>query len=147
MDVEINKRKIVKKIIRVEVSEPNVPAFKLMIEYLYRGTVSVKEDSIIPLLAMASEYNLEPLKEACSILLGNNINQDNIFNLLEVVGKYDVNSLRVKACTYLANNFKQLASGGVLLQLDTLAWKELVQSDDLNVDAEEEVFYAILSYA
>jgi len=141
------KKKTFKKVIRLEVLEPNVPAFKLMIEYLYRGTVSVKEDSLVPLLAVASEYNLDPLKEACATVLGNNITPDNLFHLLEVVSQFDVNELRLKVCDYLGNNFQQLAAGGMLLQLDPLTWKELIQSDDLNVDSEEQVFHAVVSYA
>jgi hypothetical protein len=105
--------KVYKKVIRLELDEISIPAFKLMVEYLYRGTVSVDEDKVVSLVAVAHEYNLEPLKDACVGLLGNSINQDNVFSLLTVVDRYECHGLRIKVCDYLAKNFQQLRHTGV----------------------------------
>jgi len=90
---------------------------------------------------------LDPLRDACSNSMGKNINQDNIFSLLEIVNRFQIPGLRLQISDFLANSFQQLLQTGVLLQLDTETWKVLIQSDDLNVDMEEQVFYAVISYS
>jgi len=141
----IESRKEYKKIIRLEVED--ISCFKLMVEYLYMGTLIVHQDLLVPLLSIAIEYNLDPLIDSCSTVLGKNINQDNVFSLLEVVNRFQVSSLRVYISDFLANNFQQLLHTGILLQLDMETWKMLVQSDDLNADMEEQVFFAVMSYS
>jgi hypothetical protein len=36
---------------------------------------------------------------------------------------------------------------GVLLQLDTNMWKEIAQNEDLNIEKEEDLFNALVTYA
>src|SRR5688572_8013863 len=94
-----------------------------MIQYLYQGTLTISEDRLIPMLALANEYNIHPLKDSCINILGSNINESNLFSLLAVVDKYNSNSLKMMISSYMALHFNSLLENGTLLQLDLNVWK------------------------
>jgi len=142
-----NMPKIRRKVIRIPLEETLVPTFKLMIEYLYTGTVALEEEKFTQLIALANEYNIDPLKESCVQVLGKNINENNIFLMLDIIERYRVTQLRLMVRDFLSKNFNRLATSGMLLQLDIETWKQLVKDDELMVDSEEQVFHSVMSYA
>jgi hypothetical protein len=48
-----------------------------------------------PLLALAHEYGVVPLTEACGEVLGKSLEPENVFELLEIANKFKSDSLRV----------------------------------------------------
>jgi len=140
-------RKIWKKVLRIDLpKEIGLKAFKQMLEFLYTGKVETEHDDIISLISLANEYHIEPLKTCCVDVLGQTVNESNVFNLLDIVERYECPSLRITVSEYFANNFQHLLHSGVLLQLDLDTWTELMKSDDVLVDSEEQIFKAMETY-
>jgi len=121
--------------------------FKMMILYIYSGNIQVVSSQIIPLLAMAHNYGVIPLKEACGEALGNTLESSSVFYLLDVAEKYECTSLRSKCGKYLAENFGDLMEMGRLMPLDVDTWVEMIKNDEIKVKSEAELLKFIIQYA
>lgn len=125
--------------------------FKMMLQYMYTGTSDQKinERNVMPLLQLCDEYGIDPLKEECGNFLFANSEEVNVGYLLDVADKHNIKRLEKRCAEYLASNFSDIIErdDSMLMQLKTSTWVELVQSDEVEVTREEEVFNAVLKFA
>eukprot|EP01119_Soliformovum_irregulare_P025109 TRINITY_DN91_c0_g1_i2.p1 TRINITY_DN91_c0_g1~~TRINITY_DN91_c0_g1_i2.p1 ORF type:complete len:359 (-),score=91.41 TRINITY_DN91_c0_g1_i2:629-1705(-) len=128
-------------------SERDVFLFKKMLHYMYTGETDVLFDDVISLLALSNYYAVLSLKDACSEILGRNIDQDNVLQLLEVVQQYSCQKLNKQCAEYLASNFSEMLKKDKLNSMEPDTWAEMINSDDIEVSTEEEVFEAVIRYA
>jgi len=130
----------------VAVEEKETGLFKKMLEYMYTGTAEIQSDEVVPLLAMANYYGVFSLKDHCGEILGKNVDIDSVFYLLEISHQYSCNKLDSDCAEYLAENFGEMLKKDKLMQLDPGTWAKMLQSDDIQVSSEEDVFEAVLRY-
>lgn len=114
---------------------------------MYCGEVKITSDIVIPLLSLANYYAVMPLKEACGQILAEQLSDDNVFYLLDICEKYSVGNLRTSCAEYLAENFGQLLKTDKLMELDPETWAEMLKSDDIQIQSEEDAYTAVLRYA
>jgi len=128
-------------------SKKDTEIFKMMLLYLYTGTLKIVSDDVLPLLQVAAEYGVHPLIEQCAELLGEDITEDTVFSLLLICDKYSCTLLRKKCAKYLASNFTSLVKKDRVFELDVDTCFELVKSDDIDSKSEEELFQWVVAYA
>jgi len=131
----------------IAVDEREAPLFKKMLTYMYTGTLDIPFDEVIPLLALSNYYGVIPLKDACGEILGKNIDGDNVFYLLEIVQQYACTKLNQQCAEYLAENFGDMLVSDKLMSLDVETWIEMLKTDDVQVNSEEDVLEAVIRYS
>jgi len=138
------------KEIRLDLDENKVEVFKLLLRYVYTASIeSVRRDLLIPLIAIANQYGVSSLKEECGLLLASQVNQDNVFNLLQVASANDgVVSLQTKCAVFLAQHFSVILKENpkAFSHLDIITFAAMVESADIKIKTEKQVFDAILQY-
>jgi len=121
--------------------------FKIMILYIYTGTVKVVSSQAIPLLSLANDYGVIPLRESCGEAIGSTLESGNIFFLLHVADKFSCKSLRTACGRYLAENFGDLMEQDRLMQLDVDTWVEMLKNDEIKVKSEYELLKYVVHFA
>ena len=138
------------KELRINVEPEDYPHFKLVLEYMYNGNSDfVDDDNVMPIIALTNYYGIHALKEVCGKLLGEQISEANIFYLLDVVDKYDCKRLAGHCGEFLAANFSEMweEDRKRLLTLSVETWVAMLQSDDLLVSNEQDLYEITLTYA
>jgi len=132
--------------IPIQLEKNEVELFKMILLYIYTGTLQLISEQALPLLALAHKFGIDPLKEQCAEVMGENMSNDNVFYLLDICNKYQCHKLRVACASYMANNFQTLMKSGKALELDIDTCYELLRSDEVNAFNEEELFDWVLKY-
>ena len=117
------------KIDEYELTGIRAEAFKLVVQYLYTGNVSVNFDISVELLIAAEIYQLERLSLICQSVIEKKIHPGNVSTILGIADSYDVKHLR-DTCTYFivhnmskvrkTNNYKKELSSDLKHELKEL---------------------------
>lgn len=126
--------------------EKEAEIFKTMIQFMYTGYLKINIDNLTPLLSLSNYYTVIPLKESCGKILGENLSDENVFALLDICERFDCTGLRVLCAAYLADNFVELMKSAKIMELDADTWSEMLKSDDILVNAEEDIFDSVMKY-
>ncbi|KAL6046058.1 BTB/POZ domain containing protein [Balamuthia mandrillaris] len=129
--------------------EHNVENFKLLLEYMYKGscTQKITADNAMSLLELAHEYGVSPVKEECGVFLFNSSKEIQAGKLLEIVEEFQTRKLETLVAEHLATNFESLLEENTLWDLNVSTWVELLKSDKVQIAREEELFNAALRFA
>ena len=114
------------------------------LKYLYTGNVTVFEDRAHNLIATANYLLLPSLKTMAGNVL--NVSIENcIFNYY-FADKYECAELKEKCRDVINTNFSVIMETEDFLNLDQKQVMEWVSSDDIIVNAEEEIFKGIVKW-
>jgi len=80
-------------------------------------------------------------------LLATQLSGDSVFYLLDICDRFSCTNLRKLCAEYLAENFGDLLKGDKLMDLDTDTWNEMLKSDEIKVNTEEDIYKALMRYA
>ncbi len=69
-----------------------------------------------------------------------------MFSLLDLCEQFDISNLRKLCANFLAENFGEMLKGDTYLKLDPDTLAEMLNSDEIVVDSEEQVFRAVIRY-
>ncbi|KAL9645396.1 hypothetical protein ABK040_002595 [Willaertia magna] len=87
------------KVSEYELTGIRPEAFKLVLQFLYTGNVSVNFDISVELLIAAEVYQLERLSLICQSVIERKIHPRNVCRILNIADSYDIKHLR-DTCTY-----------------------------------------------
>ena len=128
------------QLIRVDLEEATESVVEDALKYLYTGNVMINEERAHNLLAMANYLLLPGLKTMVSDFLEDRVTTRNcIFNYY-FADKYECVELKAKCCEVINSDFSVVMETGDFLNLDVKQVLEWVSSDDVIVNAEEDVF-------
>ncbi|XP_078352351.1 kelch-like protein 3 [Oculina patagonica] len=137
------------QLIKIELEEATASVMEAVLQYVYTGDVSVTEgpeESAHNLIATADYLLLPGLKTmACNFLKENMTLENCIFNYY-FADKYRCVELGEKAREVINSNFSVIVETEDFLSLDMKQVMEWVSSDDITVNAEEEVFKGIVKW-
>ncbi|KAL9953960.1 hypothetical protein ACROYT_G041442 [Oculina patagonica] len=134
------------QLIKIELEEATESVMEAVLQYIYTGNVSVTEESAHNLIATADYLLLQGLKTAVGRNLMAKLTTENcIFNYY-FADRYQCVELREEAREVVNSNFSAVMETEDFLSLDTKQVMEWVSSDDVTVNAEEEVFKGIVKW-
>ncbi|CAA0828104.1 ARM REPEAT PROTEIN INTERACTING WITH ABF2 [Striga hermonthica] len=84
--------------------------FKLMMRYIYTGSVDVSLDIAQELLMAADQYLLEGLKHLCEYAIAQNISVENVSLMFELSEAYNALSLRHACILFILEKFDNLCN-------------------------------------
>ena len=133
-------------LIRIELEEATASVMEDVLQYIYTGNVSVTEENAHNLMATADYLLLPGLKTMVGRYLMEILTTENcVFNHY-FADKYQCVELKEKACEMINSDFSAVMETDDFLSLDIKQVMEWVSSDDITVNAEEEVFKGIVKW-
>ena len=134
------------QLIRIELEEATESVMEDVLKYIYTGNVLVTEERAHNLIATANYLLLPSLRTVASNFLNEIVTVENcVFNYY-FAEKYQCMELKKKCCKVINSNFSFVMETDDFLNLDVKQVMEWVSSDDVTVNAEEEVFKGIVKW-
>ena len=118
-----------------------------VLDYIYTGYVSVCEDNVYELFAKADYFDLPALKSFLSNFILKNLSLSNCVVAYYFASKYRWEQLIRGTRAYILSNFLSVAETDDFLDLSCEQVKEWISSDEIIVDAEENVFEVVLRWS
>ena len=133
-------------LIRIELEEATASVMEDVLQYIYTGNVSVTEENAHNLMATADYLLLPGLETVASRYLMESLTTENcVFNYY-FADKYQCVELKEKARKMINSDFSAVMETDDFLHLDIKEVMEWVSSDDITVNAEEEIFKGIVKW-
>ena len=141
-----NMKESKEQLIKIELEEATASVMEDVLQYIYTGNVSVTEESANSLIATADYLLLPGLKTMACNFLKENVTTENCVLNYYFADKYRCVELGEKAREVINSNFSAVMETDDFLSLNMEQVMEWVSSDDITVNAEEEVFKGIVKW-
>ena len=132
------------QLIKVELEEATETVMQDALKYLYTGNVTVVEERAHNLIATANFILLPSLKTMVGNVL--NVSIENCLFNYYFADEYEVVELKEKCREVINSNFSVVMQTEDFLNLDVKQVMEWVSSDDVIVNAEEDIFQGIVKW-
>ena len=140
-----NMKEKIEGVIRLD--ETSKAIMKGVLDYIYTGYVSVSEDNVYELFAKADYFDLPALKSFLSNFILENLSLSKCIVAYYFASKYQWEQLMKGTRAYIQSNFLSVAETEGFLALSCEQVKEWILSDEIIVDAEENVFEVVLRWS
>ena len=141
-----NMKESNEQLIKVELEEATETVMEDALKYLYTGNVTVVEERAHNLIATANFLLLPSLKTITGNVLKETVSTENcVFNYY-FSDKYECVELKEKCREVINSNFSVVMETDNFLNLDVKQVMEWVSSDDVIVNAEEDIFHGIVKW-
>ena len=132
------------QLIKVDLEEATESVMEDALKYLYTGNVTIIEERAHNLLATANYLLLPGLKTMVSDFLEGTVTTENcVFNYY-FAEKYECVELKDRCLKVINSNFSVVRKTEDFLNLDMKQVMEWVSSDDVIVNAEEDIFNGVV---
>ncbi|XP_069015528.1 kelch-like protein 40b [Embiotoca jacksoni] len=136
---ESKKREIV-----LEDVEPGVMG--LILKYLYTSKINVTEQNVQDIFAVANVYQIPSIFTVCVSFLQKRLSLSNCLAIFRLGLMLDCPRLAVSARNYACERFQLISRDEDFLQLLPSELAAILTNDNLNVETEEAVFDALMSW-
>nr|XP_057916322.1 kelch-like protein 40b [Doryrhamphus excisus] len=136
---EHKKREII-----LEDVEPGVMG--LILKYLYTSKINVTEQNVQDIFAVANLYQIPSIFTVCVSFLQKRLSLSNCLAIFRLGLMLDCPRLAVSARNYACERFQLISRDEEFLQLQPSELAAILANDNLNVDAEEAVFEALMNW-
>ncbi|XP_062595496.1 kelch-like protein 12 [Saccostrea cucullata] len=130
----------------VELNEVEYETVRDLVEYAYTGHLKITQDAVQSLLSTSSLFQILPVVKACAKFLESQLDDSNCIGIYHFAQSHDCKGLAIKAKEHLEKTFPEVCKSEEFLSLPLDKVKSIIQSNDLNVDSEEVIFNAIISW-
>ena len=118
-----------------------------VLDFFYTRQIIVNKDNLEGLLEASSFLLLNHVKNACAEVMSNNLSISNCFSTKRLAERYALDEMSRKAASFMTKNFQAANKQKEFLELGPYELKELISSDSVRVEKEEEVFEAVVNWA
>ncbi len=130
----------------IELRDIDPQAMASLITYAYTGEVLVTIDNVQDLLPAAGILQLKDLKEACCSFLSDHMDSSNCLGIKQFADLHSCPELLKKANRFILRRFMDITMHEEFLQLPESVLKELLDSNHLHVDNEQQVYRAFSAW-
>ncbi|KAM8731724.1 kelch-like protein 40b [Acanthopagrus schlegelii] len=133
-----------KKEVVLEDVEPGVMG--LILKYLYTSKINVTEQNVQDIFAVANVYQIPSIFTVCVSFLQKRLSLSNCLAIFRLGLMLDCPRLAVSARNYACERFQLISRDEDFLQLQPSELAAILTNDNLNVETEEAVFEALMSW-
>jgi len=131
----------------VMIKDVDPEAFEKLVFYAYEGRLEIHQDNVTNILAAAHIFNINEIVEKCCHFIEKQIHPSNCLGIYKFAVQRDLRSLTKKSWNYILENFSNVVQNNhEFLELTFEEVKQLIASDDINVQSEELVFEALIAW-
>ena len=122
-------------------------AIELLIDFAYTGKLDVTTDTVQSLLYASSLLQLSAIQKACSDFLLRQLHPSNCLGIRSFADAHSCSGLLQASEKYIHENFNDVVRNEEFLSLPMEELAALLSCEELNVDSEEDVYNALISWA
>ena len=127
----------------VELRDVEPEAVKLLVEFSYTAQVEITTDNVLPIISASSLFDFPSVLEAASKFLSTHLHPSNCLGMRALGVTYGSESLVKSASWHFRNHFIDAMKSEEFLGLSSDVLALLLESDDVNVRNEEDVYKAV----
>lgn len=128
---------------RVELKDVDPDAIELLVEYSYTSKLTITSTNVQSLMAASSIFNFPAVLKATANFLSTHLHPSNCLGMRSFASTYGSNTLVKEASNYFRNHFLDAVKSEEFLQLPVEVFAQLLDSDEVNVRSEEDVYRAL----
>ncbi|CAF0813231.1 unnamed protein product [Brachionus calyciflorus] len=121
-------------------------ALEQFINYSYNGKITITNENVQALLIGANFFHLKTIKNACCEFVKKRLNVQDALCLRNFADQLMCHDLVLAVNRFINKNFLKIVQTQEFLGLSHLELGELLCRDELNVDCEEQVYEALLTW-
>ena len=121
-------------------------AMRQVLDYIYTGIVEVTEENVRELLEASNFLLMNKVQTVCSNFLQTVLVADNCLAILSVADEFGCEKLHRHCINFLCQNFMKVSQTEDFAQLDGESIREILLSDDLNVEEEEDLLNVVIKW-
>ena len=127
----------------VTLRDVDAPSLKLLIGFVYTSKLEITECNAQSLVSTASLLGLTDIVAICARYISKHITPANCLGILKFAKLFNLKDLASAASKFRWQHFVQISREDEFLELTFEEVDELVASDRITVDSEEDVYYAV----
>lgn len=131
----------------VEIHGVNAEVFGTILHFIYTGEVEVNEDNVQQLLPASKMLQVEDIEVMCCEFLKRELDSSNCVGIYLFSDAHSCSPLSKSALDFIHRNFVDVSSQDEFLQLTKTVLLELLESEELKIESEEQVFEAAMRWA
>ncbi|XP_055849261.1 kelch-like protein 4 [Episyrphus balteatus] len=130
----------------VELKEINASTLKLVIDFMYSGTIELSLQTVEAVLRIASFLMLNTLVDGCCELIEENIDYSNCLYWLCLAKELKLKGLQASSLEFTYIHFEKISKDKEFMILNENELKDLLFNDNPHGDFEEEVFLSMVAW-
>ena len=130
----------------VELKDVDADAVELLVEFAYSSRLEITVANVQSLMVASSLFDFPAVFESTSKFLVSQLHPSNCIGIRHFAKTYGSESLVKAASQYFRNHFIDAVKNEEFYALSADVLAELIESDDVNVRSEEDVFRAVESW-
>lgn len=127
----------------VELKDVEADAMKLLVDFSYSSQLEITTDNVISLIGASSIFDFPSILEASSKFLSAHLHPSNCLGMRSLGVTYGSDSLVKSATWHFRNHFVDAIKSDEFLGLTADVLAKLLDSDEVNVRGEEDVYKAV----
>lgn len=131
----------------VEIHGVNADVFGTILHFIYTGEVEVKEDNVQQLLPASKMLQVEDIEVMCCDFLKRELDSSNCVGIYLFSDAHSCSPLSKSALDFIHRNFVDVSKQDEFLQLTKTVLLQLLESEELKIESEEQVFEAAMRWA
>lgn len=117
-----------------------------LIEFCYTQKIKINASNAIDILTAAHLFQFDEVVEICEKFFVDEIDATNALGLHVIADQYSLSILQEAARAFAYNEFLEIIENEEYLRLDVEKVVDFLQSDDIQVHSEEDVYNAIIKW-
>ncbi|KAK3738174.1 hypothetical protein QZH41_019677 [Actinostola sp. cb2023] len=130
----------------VTLKDVDCDAVKSLIDFAYTGKLDINTDNVQALMYACSLFQLSALQQACSDFLQHQLHPSNCLGIRSFADVHSCSELRQASDIFINEHFNDVVQNEEFLLLPKEELSALLSSEDLNVECEEDVYNALISW-
>nr|XP_006819450.1 PREDICTED: kelch-like protein 20-like [Saccoglossus kowalevskii] len=131
----------------IVMKEVDAHAMELLVEYAYTGRIEIRVETVQQILYAASLLQLPDVQVSCSGFLKRQLDPTNCLGIRNFADLHTCMDLVIASERYAQKHFSEVVKEEEFLLLPKQQLIDLISSEELNVNCEEEVYNAIMRWA
>lgn len=130
----------------VDINGINVEIMKLVLRFVYTGSIPLSNDNVEDILQAANLMLIKSLKDVCCRFLETLLTVNNCLGMQKFAESYSCEELFETTTNFICDNFGYITDSDEFLQLHPAQLLPILSSDDLRVMNEERVYESLIRW-
>ncbi|XP_022091219.1 kelch-like protein 17 isoform X2 [Acanthaster planci] len=131
---------------QVEIHGVDPVAMEIILTFMYTGFIEINVENVQIVLAGASMLSMSSLRNVCCTFLQSQLDASNCLGIHSFADMYSCTDLENASRRFIYQHFREVIQAEEFFLLAEQDVVELLKSDQLQVDGEEEVYEAAVSW-
>ncbi len=127
----------------VVLKDVDANSVKLLVSFVYTTKLEITEDNAQGLLSTASLFDLPEIVAVCARFISKHLSPANCLGILKYAQLFNLKDLVSASTKFQLQHFVQMSRKDEFLELSFEEVEELVRGDQITIESEEDVYYAV----